>query len=188
MPLRAGKSLIWILFNTTCIASHLTVCCSCQVSECSGGTATGIVVDNPNMKPLHRLSPTITSRSMTTEVSVATNTTPAPQAGTLFPTGATTATTALQAHFYYEHHTHHPTSTATAAVVQLSQTPQPSAAVQTDNGKRSQVWVTHSVWRNHVCWNWGSDNSVAEAASPLGDVLCGGYSFWHFRGSCGHHV
>jgi hypothetical protein len=121
------------------MAICVTVCCSCQVSECSGGTATGIVVDNPNMKPLHRLSPTITSRSMTTEVSVATNTTPAPQAGTLFPTGATTATTALQAHFYYEHHTHHPTSSTTAAVVQLSQTPQPSAAVQTDNGKRSQV-------------------------------------------------
>ena len=159
---------MWILFNVTCIASRLTVCCPCQVSECNGGTATGIIVDNPNMKPLHRLSPTITSRSTTTEVSVATNTTPAPQAGTLFPTGATTATTSLQAHFYYEHHTHHPTSTTTAAIVQLSQTPQPSAAVQTDNGKRSQVWVPHNVWRNHLCWNWGCGSSVAEDASPLG--------------------
>ncbi|GLH05862.1 Protein winged eye [Gryllus bimaculatus] len=54
------------------------------------------------------------------------------------PEVAVTANTATQvfsgntsvAHFYYEHPT---------AVVQLAQTPQPTAAVQTDNGKRSQA-------------------------------------------------
>lgn len=128
-----------LLIRTLCLVSkHMTIFCY-QVSECNGGTTTGIVVDNTNLKPVHRMSPINTSRSTTTDVSVATNTTPAPQTGSMFPTSATTATTALQAHFYYEHHTHHPASTTTAAIVQLSQTPQPSASVQTDNGKRSQV-------------------------------------------------
>lgn len=57
------------------------------------------------------------------DVTVASNPAPA-----VFP--ATTATNGV-AHFFYEH--------PTTAVVQLAQAPQPSASVQTDNGKRSQV-------------------------------------------------
>ncbi|XP_033607373.1 protein winged eye isoform X3 [Cryptotermes secundus] len=147
------------------------------VSECNGGTTTGIVVDNTNLKPVHRMSPVSTSRSTTTDVSVATNTTPAPQTGSMFPTGATTATTALQAHFYYEHHTHHPTATTTAAIVQLSQTPQPSASVQTDNGKRSQA--TSPVNPAETCLTPPPETTTSQSecedasASTTAAAVCG---------------
>nr|CAD7409620.1 unnamed protein product [Timema cristinae] len=94
-----------------------------KLEDCGGGS---IVDSSTAIVKAHQVTPVPVMPSRQVDVSVGTNTT----CTQVFSSATTTVTPVT--HYFYEHPT---------AVVQLAQTPQPSASVQTDSGKRSQFLV-----------------------------------------------
>nr|CAD7576346.1 unnamed protein product [Timema californicum] len=92
-----------------------------KLEDCGGGN---IVDSSTAIVKAHQATPVPVMPSRQADVSVGTNTT----CTQVFSSATTTVTPVT--HYFYEHPT---------AVVQLAQTPQPSASVQTDSGKRSQA-------------------------------------------------
>nr|CAD7444495.1 unnamed protein product [Timema bartmani] len=93
-----------------------------KLEDCGGGS---IVDSSTAIVKAHQVTPQVpVMPTRQVDVSVGTNTT----CTQVFSSATTTVTPVT--HYFYEHPT---------AVVQLAQTPQPSASVQTDSGKRSQA-------------------------------------------------